>query len=133
MKIIEILRREESDQGTISVISIDKQILGFTLEPEDRLNKVSLSSIPTGCYRVRPYSSAKYPEAYQIVDVPGRTKILFHAGNTEEDTAGCILVGSSVGKLKGNRAVLNSGATYEKFKQILGRKEEAHLTIVEHY
>ena len=132
MNIIEMIRLEESNQGTISTIRVNKIILGVTLELADKLNKLCISSIPTGQYVVKPYSSAKYPHVYQVMDVPGRSKILIHVGNTDDDTEGCILVGSSVGKLRWNRAVLNSGNTFRKLRAILG-DEDAHLTITEHY
>jgi len=136
MNIIEILRVEESEQGTISIIRVNKVVLGVTLEPSDMLNLQNISSIPTGQYVVKPYSSAKYPNVYQVMDVPGRSKILMHKGNTDDHTQGCIILGAKTGYLRGDkeeRAVLNSGDTFRKLRAILGKKEEAHLTITEHY
>ncbi len=130
--ILEIIRLEESNQGTISVMKIDKEVFCFALSPPDMLNQSMVSNIPTGQYVIEPYSSRKYPKAYEVLDVPNRSKILIHAGNTAEHTAGCILVGSSVGKLKGNRAVLNSGNTYKRFLDKLNGGIH-HLTITENY
>jgi hypothetical protein len=65
--------------------------------------------------------------------VPGRTAILFHAGNTVGHTAGCILLGSTVGKLKDERAVLNSGETFRQFMDKLLPDDQVHLTIKEEF
>lgn len=132
MKILELIRLEETEQGTIGVLKINKVVFCFTLEPPDRENRSNVSSIPAQQYKVKPYSSVKYPDVYQIADVPDRSSILFHPGNVVGHTAGCILLGESLGKLQGDRAILNSGKTFEKFRNIL-RDGGHHLTISEVY
>jgi hypothetical protein len=77
--------------------------------------------------------SPKCGETFEVVDVPGRSHVLFHAGNTAGDTEGCILLGSTWGKLQENRAVLNSGDTFRRFLDLLAAFGEAHLTIREEY
>ena len=133
MKILELIRLEESEAGTIGVLKIDKKVFCFTLEPPDNENAANISSIPAQQYAVTPYASVKYPRHYQVLGVPGRSKILIHPGNTTADTAGCILLGQTIGKLRGDRAVLNSGETFEAFRDILGRDNDHHLTIKEVY
>lgn len=66
----------------------------FTLEEEDQGNAENVSSIPLGSYvcERRFFNGGKY-WTFHILDVPGRDLILFHKGNTEEDTAGCVLLG----------------------------------------
>lgn len=133
MKIVEIIRLEESREGTVGVIRVNKKCLGFTLEPPDRLNLKNISSIPAQQYKCMPYSSVGYGKTHIVTNVPGRTNILFHPGNVIDHTAGCILVGAEVGKLKGDRAILNSGKTFKKFIEAVGVGEEFHLTIREEY
>ncbi|QFU06879.1 hypothetical protein FIU82_17940 (plasmid) [Pseudoalteromonas sp. THAF3] len=43
------------------------------------------------------YSSKRYPGVYELQGVPGRTKILIHAGNYHENTEGCLMPGKSWG------------------------------------
>jgi hypothetical protein len=129
MRILELIRLEETRQGTIGILKIDKEVFCFTLEPTDRLNERNRSSIPAQQYICHPHVSQKFGETWMIEDVPGRYAVLFHAGNTAEDTEGCILLGSTVGKLKGKRAVLNSGYTFNEFKMRLANDTVAHLTI----
>ena len=71
-----------------------------TLEEEDRGNQRNISAIPPGAYVCRRsrYHAGGY-DTYEVTDVPGRSRILFHIGNTEEDTAGCILLGERLGVL----------------------------------
>jgi hypothetical protein len=52
------------------------------------------SCIPEGRYTVRKYSSAKWPDVWEVTDVLGRTKILFHWANCIDELLGCIAFGS---------------------------------------
>jgi hypothetical protein len=80
------------------------------------------SRIPAGIYTCVPYSGTKYKDVYLVKDVPGRTAILFHWGNTERDTEGCILVGLSSGEFSGEPAVLSSKKAFKYFKSLIGEK-----------
>lgn len=95
-----------------------------TLEPTWADNQRNISCIPAGEYKVRPYSSEKYPGTYEVQDVPGRSKILIHAGNYYTDTKGCILVGRDVEDINrdGVIDVTASKPTLRTIKDILGYK-----------
>lgn len=132
--IVELLRREENERyGTFGILSVQKQVFCVTLEPPDLLNRIGKSSIPAQQYICRRYSSDRYSNTFQVMDVPGRTKVLFHIGNDVDDTEGCIVLAQNFGKLKGNRAVLNSGQTFKNFMRLMSNYGEFHFTIVEHY
>ena len=135
MKIVELIRLEESEQGTIGVLKIDKEVFCYTLEPADMLNKENVSCIPLQQYICKRIISPKFGNTFEITNVPGRSRVLFHAGNTSDDTIGCILLGATVGKLKGQRAILNSGKTFERFMLIVLNESEPtfHLTIKTEY
>lgn len=133
MNIVELVRLEESSAGTLGILKINKQVFCYTLEPPDNENAANISSIPAQQYICQKYSSPKYPNTFEVTNVPGRTHILFHAGNTVEHTEGCVLLGATVGKLKGNRGLLNSGATFQAFLRVIGNDKEFHLTIAEKY
>lgn len=53
-------------------------------------------------------------DTYEI-KVSGHSRVLFHVGNTDLDTAGCVLPGTKFGKLLGLDAVVNSKAAFDKF------------------
>lgn len=133
MKILEIIRLEETEQGTIGILKIDKEVFCYTLEPADKLNKLNESSIPAQQYICEKTFSSKFGQTFEIMNVPQRAHILFHAGNVQGDTLGCILLGQTVGKLKSNRAILNSGDTFKKFLNLMSEETQLHLTIREVY
>lgn len=121
-------RFETSPMGTFGEMRHSGQLLCVTCEDPWNDNANGISCIPEGRYLVKKYSSPKYPDVWEVESVPGRTYILIHAGNTTDDTRGCILVGSTFGHLKGRPAVLNSKTTLNKLRQVL--PDEFYLTIV---
>lgn len=131
--ILELIRLYESEQGTVGALKINKLPFCVTLEPADRLNQISISSIPPQQYDVQRVISPTFGDCFEVMQVPGRTSILFHAGNVDSDTEGCILLAQHFGKLHGELAVLNSGATYRKFMAMMESKTVLHLTIKEVY
>jgi hypothetical protein len=125
---VKIIRVEESEQGIIGVMLMNKEAFCCTLEPDHDDNE---PCIPAGSYTCKRVISPKFGETFEITNVPGRTHVLFHAGNVEEHTHGCVLEGQYFGKLKGARAVLNSGATFKQFMAKLQSIDEFDLSIVE--
>lgn len=127
--VVELIRLEESyTYGTFGVLKLNKEVFCVTLEPADRLNKTDISSIPA-----QQYICKRYGNTFRVLDVPGRSSILFHAGNVIENTAGCIILAEHYGKLCGDRAVLNSGKTFNRFLEKLIGYDKLHLTIREVY
>jgi hypothetical protein len=133
MKIVELIRLEESKEGTIGALKIDKQCFCWTLEPSDKLNKQNVSSIPAQQYICEKVVSRKYGTTFLVLNVPNRSSILFHPGNTIDDTKGCILLGKHPSKLRGKRAVLNSGFTFKQFIHEMKEVNQFHLTITTNY
>lgn len=67
------------------------------------------TAIPKGTYKVEYTYSPKYKKyMLQVMNVPGFAGIRFHAGNTNKDTEGCILLGKNtkVGELTCSRATI---------------------------
>jgi hypothetical protein len=134
MLIAEIIRLEETFSfGTFGILKLDKGVFCCTLEPPDKENQANISSIPAQQYICEKINSPRYGSTFQIMNIPGRSNVLFHAGNIVDHTKGCIILGQFFGKLKGQRAVLNSGNTFKTFMQLLASENEFHLTIKEVY
>ena len=132
--IVEILRREENFQyGTFGILSIQKEVFCVTLERPDILNKPFVSCIPAQQYICERIVSPKFGDTFQVMNVPDRDHVLFHSANLVTELEGCIALAEHFGKLKDNRAVLNSGATFKSFMEIMKDTDKFHLTIVEHY
>lgn len=130
---IKLLRVEESFRGTLGILIISDLAFCVTLELPDQLNRRNISNIPTGQYLCKKIVSPKFGETFEILNVPNRSNILFHAGNVIEDTKGCIIIGQHFGKLYGDRAVLNSGSTFKKFMNGCKNISKFSLTIKEVY
>ena len=128
--LLEIIRLEEDKQyGTFGMLLINKKVFCATLELPYNDNKRNVSCIPYGFYTCEKTHSAKFGTVFEIMDVPNIDNILFHAGNTINDIEGCIIVAQYHGKLKDDRAVLNSGKTYKSFMNTLKDANECDLII----
>jgi hypothetical protein len=92
-----ILRDTFTEVSTIGNLYLDGEWLCDTLENPYLDNQRSISCIPEGQYKVRlrtaRESATKEYLHLLVQDVPDRSLILFHSGNTAKDTRGCILVG----------------------------------------
>ena len=115
------------DDSTVSRIFVDGRYVCFGLEDEYRDKKVPKETrIPAGRYPVRLRKeggfherySERYGEMHQgmlhIQDVDGFTFVLIHTGNTDEDTAGCLLVGETANTSIGDMSVGSSRNAYRK-------------------
>ena len=91
-------------------------------------NQRNISCIPEGTYstvhHTRPSGRG---EALLVENVPGRSGILFHAGNVPSDTRGCPLVGD----MWAGASVLNSVATLARLLAVLPRGVRHRLVIRE--
>lgn len=128
-----IVRLEQSEQGALGALLFDGVIFCFTLQP-DVLDKERFH-IPEGNYTCKRFHGTKYPNTFEVVGegTKGHSALLFHAGNVETDSLGCTLLGSSVMKLKGFRAVSNSGLTFKLFLDYTKNVDEFPLLIINCY
>lgn len=78
--------------ATLGRLVLDGSLF-YTVERPWLDNAPFKSCIPEGIYQVEPYSSPKYPDVWEITDVPERTHILIHVANYSKDVQGCIGVG----------------------------------------
>ena len=135
----EIIRVEVGKAGTFGNLLLNGEAFCVTLEPPWRNNRREVSSIPVGTYRcarrksplVSRISEGKYSETFEITGIPGRSDVLFHAGTLVKHTKGCVLIAASFCKLKNDRGVSNSGATFSLFMQTMKGVNEFQLTVRE--
>lgn len=109
---LEVLRfssQKDSTNGILfDVTGGERKFLCYTLEDEHREEKVSGETrVPAGTYDLvlrkvggfHSRYSKKYGSMHKgmlwVWDVPNFEYILIHTGNTDEHTAGCLLVGNS--------------------------------------
>lgn len=116
---------------TLGELSIEGDFFCFTEEDAVRETKLPKeTAIPAGRYKVVLETSGRFgPETPTVLDVPNFSGIRFHAGNTEADTDGCILLGYSCTE---EGTIYNSRLAVQHFKKILKEAlavEEVWLTI----
>lgn len=123
-RIVSLTRAWESDKATLGMIKIRgvEHDPIYTLENPERESTFD-SRIPEGIYRCSPYSGTKYKDVYLVNNVPGRTAILFHWGNTEKDSEGCILLGLASGMMGDDPAVMHSKLAVDLFRKLIGPRD----------
>jgi len=124
---ITLKRISTNDHGTFGVLLIDGLPVCVTLEETWLNNLPRESCIPDGDYIVKSYSGTKYKNVWQVYGVPNRSAILIHWGNTERNTAGCILMGRYYAQFGDRRGVAESVKTIEMLRSILPDKFEMQI------
>ena len=128
--MLKITRLEYGNNETIGVLQLLDKVLCWTLELPDKDNQRNISCIPKGKYKVYRIVSPKYGDCFQIMNVPNRSEILIHVGNTHRDILGCVLLGSGVGYLNDDRAILGSKNAVNEFMVKTKGVNELDLEIV---
>ena len=108
LEVIRFNKGEDSTNGILFDVTNERKFLCYTLEDESRKEKVyGETCIPEGKYSINFRTEGGYHAKYskrfadihmgmlEVCDVPNFKYILIHCGNTDEDTAGCLLVGDT--------------------------------------
>jgi len=109
LEVVRFSSQADSTSGLLfEVNDLGRHFLCYTLEDERRALKVKGETrVPAGTYKIELRTeggfhgrySKKYPGVHigmlHIQDVPNFEYILIHTGNTDEHTAGCLIVGDS--------------------------------------
>jgi hypothetical protein len=101
----------------------------LTLERPWLDNQRMVSCIPAGTYRAIRHQSARFGETFWLQDVPGRSEILFHKGNIDDDSHGCILVGKEFDQVKGEHGIVSSKKGFDQFMRVQRGADEFTITI----
>lgn len=131
MKTVVLQRAWADERATLGMLSImgEPHDPIFTLENPLRTTVID-NRIPAGQYICAPYSGTIHKDVYIIQNIPGRTAILIHPGNTEKDTEGCVLVGLSASCENNEPVIEGSRKAMEYFREIIGN-ESFNLIVVE--
>ena len=152
---LEVLRfssQTDSTSGLLfEVTDIKRHFLCYTLEDERRALKVrGETRVPAGTYKVELRKEGgfhnkytkKYPGIHRgmlhITDVPNFEYILIHTGNTDEHTAGCLIVGDA----QENNLLLPDGFVgksvnaykriYPSIAKAIAKGEEVTITYIDY-
>ena len=130
MRQLKLIRIAFIPDGTFGILfDFDDSIICLTLEREWRNNERNISCIPRGKYVCKRIKSSKFGVTFEILNVPGRSHILFHTGNIEDDTHGCILTGKKIRMLKNKVAVLLSRIAFKRFIRLLNPDDYFELEV----
>lgn len=143
MKLL-LKRKYKAETYTIGDLSVDGRFFCHTIEDTVRelparcpdtpagrscrcREKVyARTAIPAGTYRVTMQYSPRFRRVLPYLhDVPHFLGILIHSGNTEEDSAGCIIVGKNTVKGK----VSASRKTSDALNVLLSTASEIEIEI----
>ena len=96
MKLL-LRRLHKTENSTIGELYVDGKFECYTLEDKEREVKIkSETAIPKGIYVVGITLSNRFKKMLPIlIDVPNFEGVRIHPGNTNHDTEGCILVGTT--------------------------------------
>ena len=123
MQTVKIVRSMYSDKGIKGLLTIEGSTFAiFTLENPWLNNQKRISCIPSGVYQCERVQSPRFGKVYGVNDVPGRSHILFHAGNSPDDTLGCILLGLNGSIHSKDMWVSNSRMALDAFHEHLKYK-----------
>ena len=108
LKVIRFSSQSDSTSGLLFDVTDETKFLCYTLEDERREEKVmGETRIPAGVYNIllrkeggfHGRYTKKYGDMHKgmlhVQDVPNFKWILIHTGNTDEHTAGCLILGDS--------------------------------------
>ena len=113
---------------TLGHIDLDVARL-FVLEQPWRDNMHDASCIPPGKYLLRPRTRQSGKVIIDVLDVPDRSYIEFHPGNTIRDTKGCLLPGLRWG-LTPQPYVGGSGDAFDILLRLVSdAKEPVYLVV----
>lgn len=132
---LEVLRYNSEKKYTDSLIFINCDFECYGLEDEYRTKKVyGKTRIPAGKYKIKLRNEGGFHQRYLkkfgtfhkgmlwVQDVPGFEYILIHVGNSEKDTSGCLLTGTTADKNKGF-----IGGSVEAYKDLYRKVSSALL------
>ena len=150
---LEVIRFSSGADSTNGIL-LDKtnnKFLAYTLEDEYREEKkYGETRIPNGTYKLGLRKEGGYHQKYSkrfsdihigmlhVLNVPNFEYILIHCGNTDEDTAGCLLVGDSQenNQIKKNGFVGSSTRAYMRIypeiAQAIKDGEDVTITYYDH-
>ena len=147
LEVVRFSSEMDSTNGVLfDITDGTRRFLCYTLEDEHRDEKVAGETrIPAGEYRItlrrvgrlHKRYAARFPGIHNgmlwVRDVPGFEYILIHCGNTDEHTAGCLLLGDTQenNQIKKNGFIGHSTRAYFRVypyvADALARKEEVTI------
>lgn len=130
MKELQIYRIIHRPDGTFSIVMVDQYPICLSVERPWLNNQIGISCIPTGQYLCKRVNSPKFGNTFEVTGVSGRTAILFHSGNVDDDSHGCIILGENFEPWKtGQLSLASSKVAFDQFMREMSKQDQFKLTI----
>lgn len=135
---ITVARFFDDGNTTSGLVFIDGKFECYCIEDQHRDQKVKGDTrIPNGEYKVALRTEGSHHESYKkkfkdhigmlhVLNVPNFEYILIHIGNTEADTAGCLLLGNQISK---EGKLIDSTGAYQNFYKKVAPNVKKGVTI----
>ena len=137
LEVVRFSSEKDSTNGILfDITQNNRRFLCYTLEDEHREQKIKGETrIPEGRYEIalRTFGGfhGKYAVRFADIhsgmlwvrDVPGFSDILIHCGNTDENTAGCLLLGDTQenNQIKPNGFIGHSTRAYMRVYPLIAK------------
>lgn len=123
---IRLLRTKQDQYGVHGQMEDDTgKVVAYTIERPWLGNHPDVSCVPDGKYICEQHvKSNNGQKCWELQNVPGRTAILIHTGNTEGDSEGCIIIGL----MFNDQGVLESELALDQLHTILPSTFELDIT-----
>lgn len=136
LELVRVSVRDDGAFGVVLVLGVPKGQPGMPLAvacertyPLPDAPNAQLLKIPAGVHLcVRDYFHRGRHETFEV-QVPSHDRLLWHKGNVEDDSEGCILVGRRFGLVAGHPAVLDSAGGFADFMRWAGRRADFRLLV----
>lgn len=94
--MLKLIRVTNTSKGVQGVFIWNDSVVCHSLELPWLNNLRSKSCIPCGIYPIKKEVHPRFADVIRLSNVPNRSGILIHPGNTLYDTQGCILPGLDI-------------------------------------
>ena len=128
---LELVRVGQSNRGTFGVLRYEQIPFALTLERPWVDNKANVSCIPAGLYTCQRVRSPKFGDTFEVMDVPNRSNVLLHKGNTLDDTHGCILVAEEFSGTFNHPMLASSARGFGELMQLMEGRMSFELLIID--
>ena len=147
LEVIRFSSEKDSTSGLLFDVTGNRRFLCYTLEDQYQTKKVMQETrIPAGEYEIKYRKEGgfhkryaeRYPDIHRgmlhVTNVPNFKWILIHVGNTDEHTAGCLLLGDTQenNQIKTNGFIGKSSQAYvrvyDKIANALDMGEKVTIT-----
>jgi hypothetical protein len=131
MKKVEIAIVKTIDAGCFGVLCVDDVPIALTLWRTftDAERPGEPVVIKPGLYRCTRTVYHKKGYATFEIHVEGHSRVLFHIGNLEDDSLGCVLVGEEFAYVNGRPGIARSGAGFGEFMNRMTGVDEFDLVV----